>query len=293
MKKDQHLRQRKLIVAGLFLISVLALLVPRSGLSSTDRITADELVARHLEAIGPAQSRGAVTTRIISGGSHVVFRTPPPGQATGRAVLASDGLKTLIAMSFPSPVYRREQFSFDGKNFAAGFITPGVRSSLGSFLMTHNVVAKEGLMGGTLSSAWPLLDVRGRGPHLEYAGVKKVGSQTLHEIKYLVRGGSDLKVSLFFDQETFQHVRTVYERVIAASVGDRSYTNVQERETRYKMIEEFSAFKIEGGLSLPHSYKINLSIDTTSGTFLADWEITLTDFTFNEPIDPQSFTVPS
>lgn len=291
MNKTQIHRQRKFAVALLFAIGLMMPSSIHSGIPSSDRIKTEELVARHLEAIGPAKARAA--TRIISGASQVIFRTPPPGQATGRAVMASDGVKTLIGMSFPSPVYRREQFGFDGKNFAAAFITPGVRSSLGSFLMTHNVVFKEGLMGGTLSSAWPLLDVKARGPHMEYAGVKNVGSQPLHEIKYLVRGGSDLKISLFFDQETFQHVRTVYERVIAASVGDRSYTNVQERETRYKMIEEFSVFKAEGGLNLPHSYKIKLSIDTTSGTFLADWEMTLTEFTFNELIDPQSFNIPS
>jgi hypothetical protein len=252
---------------------------------------AEEVVAKHLESIGSAKARDAVKTRIISGTSQVIFRTPPPGQAIGKAVLASEGVKCLFGMSFPSPVYPREQLGFNGSSFMAAFVTPGVRSVLGSFLMTHDLIFKQGLMGGTLSSAWPLLDPGGRTSQLEYAGTKKVDGETLHELKYQARGGSDLKITLFFDQEAFRHVRTEYERVIPASIGDRSYTNVQQRESSYKMVEEFSLFRIEGGLNLPHIYRIKLTVDTTNGTFLADWIIKLTQFDFNQKIDQSAFNV--
>jgi len=105
------------------------------------------------------------------------------------------------------------------------------------------------------------------------------------------RGGSDVKITLLFDQDSFQHMRTEYERLIPAQMDTRSYTNVLTRESRYKMIEEFSDFKKEGELTLPHVYAIKLSVDTQSGTFLADWTIKLTQFTFNEKIDPASFNI--
>ena len=44
------------------------------------------------------------------------------------------------------------------------------------------------------------------------------------------------------------------------------------------MVEEFSLFKPEGGLNLPHIYRIKLTVDSTNGTFLADWVIKLTQF---------------
>ncbi len=261
------------------------------SLSATEKMKPEELVARHLESIGSAKARAAIRTRIIAGTSQVIFRTPPPGQAVGRAVLASEGTKSLMGMSFPSPVYPREQLGFNGNNFMAAFVTPGVRSVLGNFLMTNNLVFKQGLMGGTLSAAWPLLDLAARNPQLEYVGTRKVDDRMLHELRYLSRGGSDLKITLFFDQENFQHVRTEYERVIAAQMGNRSYTNVETRETRYKMVEEFSLFKPEGGLNLPHIYTIKLSVDAQGGTFLADWVLKLTQFSFNEKIDPNSFSI--
>ena len=265
----------------------------KSPSSAPERMKPEEIIARHLESIGSAKARAAVKTRIMVGTSQVVFHTTPVGQAAGRVVLASEGDKSLLGMSFPSPVYPREQLGFNGTTFIAAYVVPGVRSSLGSFLMTHSLIFKQGLMGGTLSSAWPLLDVSARQAQLEYAGTKKVDNHTLHELKYLPHGGSDLQIRLFFDQEIFQHVRTEYERVIAAPMGDRAYANPnpKEAETRYKMVEEFADFKNESGLTLPHTYKIKLTVDAQGGTFLAEWVINLTQFTFNEPIDPNSFTI--
>jgi len=263
----------------------------KSSSSVTEKMKPEQVVDRHLESIGSGKARAAVKTRIIAGTSQVIFHTTPVGQAAGRAVLASEGNKSLLGMSFPSPVYPREQLGFNGNTFTAAFVLPGSRSALGSFLMTHNLVFKQGLMGGTLSSAWPLLDLSTRNPELEYAGTKSVDNQTLHELKYLPRGGSDLQIKLFFESETFRHVRTEYERVIAAPTGDRSYIAGVTRETRYKMVEEFSDFKKEGELNLPHTYKIRLTTDTQAGSFSAEWLIKLTQFEFNQPIDPSSFSI--
>ncbi|HZE72081.1 MAG TPA: hypothetical protein VE135_21440 [Pyrinomonadaceae bacterium] len=272
-------------------VAALALTAPAS--STLDKLKPEEVVAKHLESIGPAEKRAAVMTRIIAGSSLVIFRTVPTGQAAGRAVLASEGIKNLIGMSFQSPVYPREQLGFNGKSFVAAFITPGVRSALGNFLMTHDLVFRQGLMGGVLSSSWPLLDLAVRDARLEYAGTKEINNYTMHELRYLPRGGSDLQIRLYFDSQTFRHLRTEYERVIPAPLDTRDYVNVQEREIRYKMIEEFSVFKNESGLKLPHIYKIKLSVDARAGTFQGEWEINLTQFTFNDKIDPNSFNIGS
>src|ERR1043166_5656622 len=255
-----------------------------------DKRKPEDIVARHLASIGTAKARESVTTRIISGISQVIFHTAPIGQAVGKAVLASEDSKNLIGMSFPSPVYPREQLSFNGESFVAAFVTPGVRSPLGAFLMTHNLIFKEGLMGGALSSSWPLWDAK-RSPTLEYVGTKKINSQPFEELRYVPHGSSDLKVSLFFDPETFRHVRTEYERTIAAQTGDRSYVAGVTREVRYKMVEEFSDFKPESGLTLPHLYKINLFVDSPNGTSQTEWILKLAQFTFNDKIDPSSFNI--
>ena len=65
----------------------------------------------------------------------------------------------------------------------------------------------------------------------------------------------------------------------------------KKERTRYYMIEEFSLFKKESDLTLPHIYKITLTVDAQNGTFLAEWLIKLTQFEFNQRIDPNSFSV--
>lgn len=285
-------RFRKRSSFAAILVIALALLPAISPKSSAQKLKPEDIVARHLESIGSAKERAAVKTRIISGTSQVVFHTTPVGQAVGRAVLASEDIKSLLGMSFPSPVYPREQLGFNGSTFIAAYVVPGSRSALGSFLMAHSLIFKQGLMGGTLSSAWPLLDLTKRKAELEYLGEKKVGNQVLHELKYVPRGGSDLQIRLYFDRDTFKHVRTEYERTIAGAMGDRSsVTPGTGRETRFKLVEEFSDFKKEGELNLPHTYRINLITDTDAGAFLTDWTIKLTQFTFNEKIDPNAFSI--
>jgi hypothetical protein len=283
----------RLVKPSSILLSVYLTLVPGAAAQSpkADKIKPEEVVARHLESIGTARARAAVTTRIIAGTSQVIIRTPPPGQAVGKAVLASEGVKSLFGMSFPSPVYPREQLAYNGNTFMAAFSTPGVRSGLGNFLMMHEIIFRHGLMGGTLTSAWPLLDLESHHAQLEYAGTKKLNDELLYELKYLPRGNSDLKVTLFFERETFRHVRTEYERTVSAPMGKVEYTNIQEREARYKMVEEFSLFKLEGELTLPHIYKIKVSIDTVNGTYVAEWTIKLTQFEFNQKIDQSAFNV--
>jgi hypothetical protein len=81
-------------------------------------------------------------------------------------------------------------------------------------------------MCGTLSSAWPLPDLESHHAQVEYVGTKKVDDKTPLELKYLPRGNTDLKVTLFFEPDIFHHVRTEYERTVSAPMGKVEYTNV-------------------------------------------------------------------
>jgi len=278
----------KLATAGCLLLCCVLVSAP---FAHAQKLTADEVIAHHLEAIGSAKARAAISTRIISGTAQVIFRTAPAGQAVGKAVLASEETRQLLGMSFPSPVYPREQLAFNGVNFMAAFPTPGTRSVLGNFLMTNDAVFKEGLMCGVLSGGWALLRANKRPATIDYLGVKKIDGRLLHELRYTPRANSDLKITLYFDAENFRHVRTEYDRVIPAPMGRVEYSNVLEREGRYKMIEDFSLFKSEGELNLPHIYTIKLSVDTVNGTFLAEWTVKLTNFDFNQKIDPAAFSL--
>ena len=286
--KKTHFRTCSLY-ASISLVAI-AMVLPISSLAG-DKMQPGEIVAKHLESIGPTETRTSVHSRVIAGTAVATLRSPGTAQFSGLAVMASQGNKTLIGMAFENASYSQERFAFDGEAVTVGFIRPGLRSALGDFLMTYKNLLKTGLIGGTLTDAWPLLNLSEKNQKLEFGGTKKFGGKNAYQVRYVPRGGSDLEISLFFDTETFQHVRTEYTRVISAQLGSTVDASASQRATRYKLIEEFSDFKKESGLMLPHKYKIDLLLDTRGGTFSGDYDLTLTRFSFNQPIEPGSFNV--
>ncbi|HEX8720594.1 MAG TPA: hypothetical protein VF736_08190 [Pyrinomonadaceae bacterium] len=259
---------------------------------AADKLRPEEIVAKHLEAVGAAETRESVTSRMILGTVVATFRSPAAGQVGGRAVLASKREMNVIGMAFPdNPNYPQEKVGYDGKDVSASYVQPGLRSTLGEFLLSNKGVVKQGLLGGALSASWPLFGPAERMGKLESGGTKTLNGRPAYEVKYFPRGGSDLRVSLFFDAETFQHVRTEYTRTTAAQMGPTPEASAQQSEARYKMVEEFSDFRREGGLSLPHGYRLSLEIRSGARSFTAEWAVTLTQFAFNQKIAPEVFDV--
>lgn len=257
---------------------------------AAEKMRPEEVVAKHLDSIASAETRASVHSRIVVSSVVATFRSPGVAKFSGQGIMASDGNKNMIRMGFETAGKFQEGFGFDGKDVTVGFARPGVRGHWGDFLLTHPNIIKEGLLGGVLSDAWPLLNSSDKKPKLDYRGIKKVGEKSVHEVKYVPKGSSDLEISLFFDSETFQHSRTEYTRVISAGLGGGIDASGQQRTTRYKMFEDFSDFKKESGLTLPHTYKVGLELESRGGgTFFADWVFTLTDFAFNQAIPPGSF----
>ena len=145
------------------------------------------------------------------------------------------------------------------------------------FFAENEEIVREGLVGGVLSESWPLLNLQEKNPKLEYAGMKKIDGRQVHAIKYRPRKGSELNITLFFDAETFQHVRTEYERTVYSTAQHEnsrpsagrlpSASEARGAPQRLTVYEAFSDFKTEGGLNLPHVYKFELSVqsDRASG----------------------------
>lgn len=294
-----HRRALRRAALAALLCCLVAVVIPPASLDvvaampDKEKWTPEDVVAKHLESIGTVEARRAVRNLVASGTVVFNIRSGGKGQAGGASLVASEGEMNLLKMVFQSsPTYPHELLSYDGKEFGAVHIRPGARSPLGEFLMSHDAVFKQGLIGGTLSTAWPLLNLSARNPKLDYEGTKKIGDRQAHELRYAPRKGTEMKIKLFFDAETFQHLRTEYERTIAASLGGRISTSgasASRNEIRYKLVEDFSNFKKEGGLTLPHTYKLTLNIQGPI-IVLQDWTCDLTEFAFNQRLNPKDFT---
>jgi hypothetical protein len=256
-------------------------------------MTADELVAKHLASIGTPEARnaktriaqGAVTYKILVGGS---------GQAAGKVFFVSEGVKRQLMMKINDRNYRGEQLIFDGKNVQVSYsLTQLRRSQFGGFLFTQDAPLREGLLGGLLTTAWPLLDLPSREPKLTYEGLKKIDGRELHDLRYRPKKGTDYEIHLYFDPETFHHVLTVYTITVQPQLrfgGDAR--NVGQVPERHRIEERFSGFKPFDGLTLPTHYDLQYTQELqTGGTSLFEWDVTIDQIHNNEGVDPRNFEV--
>ena len=265
--------------------------------SSPAKMTPEEVVAKHLASIGSADALAAAKTRIAVGKVKAITRTNSVRNIVGVSQFASDSDKVLLAMIFDLTDYPYEKVGYDGRKLTiALFPGSGSRSALGDFFKSQETIFKQGLIGGALSSAWPLLDLAAKKPKLSYSGISKINGREAHKLTYA--GSGNLEISLYFDAETFRHVRSEYRYSISAAMGNRPRGDVtsptgdtgSQSVTRYKLVEEFSEFKAEGSLTLPHTYNLQLTIEAQR-TSILEWTTNFVQFVFNQPIDINAFNV--
>ncbi|MFN7927464.1 MAG: hypothetical protein U0Y68_05880 [Blastocatellia bacterium] len=257
---------------------------------SAQKLTPEEVIAKHLEAIGAEETRASIKSRVLVGEAKLRVKGGRLGEAGGPAVMASENEKYLIGMTIGSTNYPHEKIGYDGKTLKVAFLRPGARSIIGNFFVTNPFFFREGLLGGTLSSAWALANLKSHDAKIQYGGLKKIGDQQVHELEYLPKKGANFSIKLFFEAESFRHVRSEYLMVVGATQGATVDDSGRRSDTRYRVIEEFADFKKESGLMLPHTYRMNLSI---FGQGVAaseqEWQIQLVRFAFNQKIPPESF----
>lgn len=284
------MRNRRARVSGLKLCALLlAALMGGASQAAAQKMKAEDVVAKHLEALGKEEARAPSRSRVAGGSIDFTIRSGRGRRATGKSLLVSEGDKLLLNAVFENADYPFERMGFDGKKAWVRQFIPGQHSPIGDFILSNEVILKEGLLGGSLSAAWALLHLSERNPKLEYSGTEKIEGRPTHKLRYAPRKGSDLKITLYFDAETFNHVRTKYERVIAATMGDSPAASAGRIDTRYQILEEFGDFRDEKGLMLPHAHSIQFSIASQNNPLTMDWKFALTQFDFDQKIDPVEF----
>ena len=247
-------------------------------LSGAEKMTPEELVSLHLDAIGPADARSGMKSRVFRG--EGVWRVFQGGHARlpGTVFEASDG--DSISLRFDTrgnPTYYGEHLVYNGKNVRIFQGFPGGRSPLGEYCMTNKALLREGLLGGVTSTAWTLLHPEARGAKLNYAGLKKVEGRQLHRLDYKARkGGGPETIQLFFEPDTYRHVQTRYSNAVYGRAASTTVT------------ETFSNFQDIDGLTLPARWKIHYN--SRSGmVMVAEWEFAFKTVVHNLPIDPSLY----
>ncbi len=259
---------------------------------SADDPKPEEIVAKHLDSIGTKEKRAEIKNQMgIGSAKFNVVRSPVYATykiPAGGAVFLSEANKLFIGTKFDAPDYPFDEFIYNGKKVSIPYVQDGRRSILGNFIASHTYLIDEGLLGGTLLMSWNLFDLPGYNAKIKGGGKKKINGRQTYAINYFIKGGSMLSVKFFFDAETFQHVRSEYQRSITPPLTRIQTASSNQIQLNQRLTEDFSNFKQVNGITLPHSYQINL-LEDGDFTNEFEWKIEIREFLHNQKIDSASF----
>lgn len=261
-----------------------------SFVASAQSLKTEDIIARHINAIGTKEKRDELKTLMARGVSEYESRIPVI-KGGGKAIVVSNPENLFWVISLNSKEYPFEKIGyFDGKS-SLPFISAGNRSLLGTFISEHEKVLSEGLFGGIMSMRWPLLAVDKRQPKLKTSGTKKIDGRKAHVLQYSPSSGgsSEFTIRLYFDSETFNHIRSEYRREVVRGQGIFGQPN-QQANALLLLVEDFSDFRTIDGLTLPHSYKVDFLSNSNTSSNQYIWGIKVTDYYFNQKLTPDFFT---
>jgi hypothetical protein len=258
---------------------------------AADSSNGADILARHLDAIGPASARSAAKSRVVEGTTIYKILAGGTGSIEGRSVFASQAHKTRYLLKVTANTYHGEQFIFDGDHVdVAATYADKSRSELANFLRGQEAPIRDGLLGGVLSTAWPAL-ATDSAKRFTYVGIKKVDGKDLNAFRYKPKKGSDLEILVYFDLQTSQHVRTTYQAEQSAQIGSNDIQSAHAQPTRYFMTEEFSQFRQSDGLTLPTRYTLRFHSEQPALTKEVEWDITVARILNNIDMDPRNFEI--
>ncbi|MFI5174170.1 MAG: hypothetical protein ACHQKY_04885 [Terriglobia bacterium] len=261
------------ILAGVAVV----LAISAHGAAKAPRLDPYEIVRRYLRVIGPEESLAARKACFVRGNSQVRHVTKGAAVSTGQITFASLGRRLRLILKSDNLAQRPDEITFDGQEIEMGSPYRIDQTDLEYFLDTpfHSEILKRGLLGGALSTAWPLLDLSASKPHLEYGGIKTIEGAEFYQLRLRgERGPGPLAINLYFDTETYHHIYTEYV--------DADYFG-RPTLTPERLEEKFEGFKRVDGLDLPTRWRIRLTTrrSPVHSSFYpvwrsTEWEINIT-----------------
>ena len=241
--------------------TAVVLLTLGAGAAPATAQTADEIVEKHLAALGGREALGRVRTRVSTGSITLTTAVGPVSGTVESFTKAPNKSRTLVTLDLTALGAGKivNDQRFDG---TTGFI-------LDTFNGDRNITGSQ--LEALRNNAFPtvLLDYRARGLTITLSGKESLGDRPTFVLETTPKTGP--RVRSWVDAETFLLVKTSVT-IETPGVGE------------IEQINEFSDFRTVDGVKVPFVVKSVNAVQTATAT--------LTNVRHNVEIDDASFVKP-
>lgn len=244
----------------LWLLALAGVLALRSGIAVAQ--TADEVIEKHLAAIGGREALGKIQSRTAKG---TIMLSTPAGELTGS-----------IDVYAKSPNKSRSVIKVDLSQFGVGELTVDQRFDGTTGYVLDSMNGNRDITGNQLENMrnatfpTPLLTYKEAGAKLELIGKEKLGDRDVIVLQLTPKTGSASKQ--YFDAETYMLLKML-STVIVPQLG---------RDVEQTV--EFADYRIVDGVKTAYSIKATNPVQA--------YTVTVNVVEHNQEIDDASFVKP-
>lgn len=261
-------------------VAMLLLALGAPGVVAQDqKLTAEQIIEKHLAAIGGRETLAKFKTRVASG--TVRKENEPDAQFA----VMSEAPNRLSAVY----VFRDYDLRliFDGKSAR---VAPSFARQYGPLLNKYVEIISSGLMFNQMSLYNQIASKEAGALKFEAKGSKKVDGRLAHVVQVQADKGAAMK--LYFDAETFMWVRTDYGKV-SFSREMREFTNDVTSQAGSEVtidfyIETFD-FRDVDGVKLPFRFVQVMTSPILRQKSIGTIVGTVREYRHNIDIDPKMF----
>lgn len=243
------------------------------------RLTGDQIIEKHLAAVGGRETLAKLKTRIALG---TIRKEEEP---ENQLVILSESPNRLSAFY----AFRDYDFHmiYDGSR---ALVRPVLPRNVSTITDKYQEMLGSGLMFNGIS----LYNLIANNPtselKLEAKGLKKVGGKQAYVVQLKTQKGATAK--LYFDAETFMWVRTDYGSAsVSSQMGTFTNAIVPQggSETTVDFYVETSDFREADGVKLPFKFTQVITYPILRQSAVGTIVGTIREYRHNELIDPKMF----